>query len=75
MKAKQQELKQFVSKGFNQKLPKISNVLKFKRSEFETFWTSLTYPKQTYLYFFSKDLIDLINKTNCKLLCADLVLK
>ena len=69
-------LRQFFNKHFLQKLPKISQNISFSREDFLSFWTSLPdYTKQQSLIFFSKDLIQLVNKTNTKLLCSEVVNK
>ena len=69
-------LRGLVSKHFIQRLPKISMPVQVTLADFNLFWdkTSLAL-KRNSLIFFSKDLIDLVNKINSRLLYCDLVSK
>ena len=70
------KLRAVVSKHFIQRLPKITMPVAFLPSDFKQYWSkcSLTL-KRNSLIFFSKDLIDLVNKTNNRLLYCDLLAK
>ena len=71
------KLRKILSKHFvNQIVARVGVPISANREEITDYW--LKCPKQlkhTSLCFFSKDLIDLVNKTNSKLLYADFLSK
>jgi hypothetical protein len=70
------KLKQFLSKHLVQRLSKIAMPVSVTMQEFKQYWNACSVSaKRNSLIFFSKDLIDLINKTNARLLYCDLLVK
>ena len=70
-------VRRMLSKHFTTKiLPKIAEPLDAKKSDIKVFWESCSKEfKQSSLCFFSEELIELVDKTNNKLLCAELLAK
>lgn len=69
-------LKALVSKHFIQRLPKVSIPVSMTYESFRAYWDRCPVSiKRSSLVFFSKDLIDLVNKTNNRLLYSDLLAK
>ena len=69
--------RRMLSKHFVTKiLPKIAEPLEAERSDIYSFWQDCSKEfKQSSLCFFSEELIELVDKTNNKLLCAELLAK
>jgi hypothetical protein len=69
-------IKSLFSKHFLQRLPKITIPLKITLPEFKQYWDKSSFTlKKNSLCFFSKELIDFVNKTNNRLLYNDLLSK
>jgi hypothetical protein len=67
-------IKHIFSKHFLQRLPKITLSIDVNLKDFKGYWDKCAFTlKKNSLCFFSKDLIDFVNKTNNKLLCNDLL--
>ena len=69
-------LKSLLSKHFVQRLPKVFIPVQVTYEVFSQFWEKCPLSlKRNALVFFSKDLIELVNKTNNRLLYCDLLSK
>lgn len=69
-------LKPLLSKHFVQRLPKVCIPVDFSLEQFNAYWEKCPLSlKRNSLVFFSKELIDLVNKTNSRLLYCDLLSK
>ena len=69
-------LKLLVSKHFIQRLPKVSIPVSITQQSFLQYWERCPLAtKRSSLVFFSKDLIEFVNKTNNRLLYCDLLHK
>ena len=69
-------LKALVSKHFVQRLPKLTIPVAVTEETFIGYWDKCPLSiKRNSLIFFSKDLIDFVNKTNNRLLYCDLLSK
>ena len=69
-------LKPLLSKHFLQRIPKVSIPVALSLEQFNTYWDKCPMSlKRNSLVFFSKELIDLVNKTNSRLLYCDLISK
>jgi len=69
-------LKPLLSKHFVQRLPNVSIPVALSLEQFNDYWDKCPMSiKRNSLVFFSKELIDLVNKTNSRLLYCDLLSK
>ncbi len=69
-------LKPLLSKHFVQRLPNVSIPVAISLDQFHAYWDKCPMSlKRNSLVFFSKELIDLVNKTNSRLLYCDLLSK
>jgi len=70
-------LRKMLSKFFiTKKLPTIAEPIDASKSDIKAFWQECSKEfKLSQMYFFSQELIDLVNKTNNKLLYAEILTK